>query len=204
MLRPILGVLFLSLVVTFCMLCLINILSLNCFCAINHILIFFYYFYSLSPLVLSMEYSIVSKGEEKLFTSQCTFFFHVNKAGTSPSYDECDSWLFSQENRGKVEPKEIPGCLLPCLFVIFIWQLDILVTALIKSNMQRKSWCPHISRQAFANSSFIFFQSTNRHCWSYRAVYKRTGTIFERLLVWIASCFPVCCKKPFLIFTIRN
>ena len=87
-----------------------------------------------------MEYSIVSKGEEKLFTSQCTFclfFFHVNKAGTSPGYDECDSWLLPQENRGKVEPIEIPGCLLPCLLVIFIWQLDILVTALIKSNLQR-------------------------------------------------------------------
>ena len=72
MLRPILGVLFLSLVVTFCVLCLINILSLHCFCAIKHILIFFHYFYSFSPLVLSMEYSIVSKGEEKLFTSQCS------------------------------------------------------------------------------------------------------------------------------------
>ena len=139
MLRPILVVLFLSLVVTFCMLCLINILSLNCFCAIKHILIFFYYFYSLSSLVLSMGYSIVSKGEEKLFTSQytCCLFYHVNKAGTSHGYDECDSWLLSQENRGKVEPKEIPCCLLPCLLVVFIWQLDILVTALIKSNMQR-------------------------------------------------------------------
>ena len=117
MLSPILGVLFLSLVVTFCMLCLINILSLNCFCAIKHILIFFYYFYSFSSVVLSMEYSIVSKGEEKLFTSQCTccLFFHVNKAGTSHGCDECDSWLLSRENRGKVEPKEIPRCLLPCL-----------------------------------------------------------------------------------------
>ena len=123
MLRPILGVLFLSLVVTFCVLCLINILSLHCFCAIKHILIFFYYFYSFAPLVLSMEYSIVSKGEEKLFTSQCTcsLFFHVNKAGTSHGCDECDSWLLSQENRGKVEPKEIPSCLLPCLLVVFIW-----------------------------------------------------------------------------------
>lgn len=86
-----------------------------------------------------MEYSIVSKGEEKLFPSQCSccLFFHVNKVGTSHGCDECDSWLLSQENRGKVEPKEIPRCLLPCLLVVFIWQLDILVTALIKSNMQR-------------------------------------------------------------------
>ena len=123
MLSPILGVLFLSLVVTFCMLCLINSLSLHCFCAIKHILIFFYYFYSFSPLVLSMEYSIVSKGEEKLFTSQCSccLFFHVNKAGTSHGCDECDSWLLSQENRGKVKPKEIPCCLLPCLLIVFIW-----------------------------------------------------------------------------------
>ena len=43
MLRPILGVLFLSLVVTFCVLCLINSLSLHCFCAIKHILIFLFF-----------------------------------------------------------------------------------------------------------------------------------------------------------------
>ena len=79
--------------------------------------------------------------------------------------------------------------------------------------MQRWLWCPHISHKAFPNSLFTFFQSTNRHCWSYRAVYKRTGTSFESLLVWIATClhvslwntwylwafFPVYCKKPCLI-----
>ena len=52
------------------------------------VIIFFYYFYSFSPLVLSMEYSIVSKGEEKLFTSQCTFclfFFMQIKQGLPPA-----------------------------------------------------------------------------------------------------------------------
>ena len=39
-------------------------------------------------------------------------------------------WLLSQENRRKIEPKEIPSCLIPCLLVLFTGQLEILVTAL--------------------------------------------------------------------------
>ena len=31
---------------------------------------------------------------------------------------------------GKIEPKEIPSCLIPCLLVVRIQQLEILVTAL--------------------------------------------------------------------------
>ena len=30
----------------------------------------------------------------------------------------------------KIEPKEIPSCLIPCLLVVFTWQLEILVTSL--------------------------------------------------------------------------
>jgi len=67
-----------------------------------------------------------------LHHSALDVFFFLDKAATSPGYDECDSWLLSEENRGKIEPREIPSCLLPCLLVVFIWQLDILVTALIK------------------------------------------------------------------------
>ena len=36
----------------------------------------------------------------------------------------------SEENRRKIEPKEIPSCLIPHLLVVFTWQLEILVTVL--------------------------------------------------------------------------
>ena len=39
-------------------------------------------------------------------------------------------WLLSKENRRKIEPKEIPSCLIPCLLAVFTWQIEILVTAL--------------------------------------------------------------------------
>ena len=38
--------------------------------------------------------------------------------------------LLSLENNRKIEPKEIPSCLIPCLLVGFTWQLEILVTTL--------------------------------------------------------------------------
>ena len=38
--------------------------------------------------------------------------------------------LLSWENRRKIEPKEIPSCLIPRLLVVFTWQLEIVVTAL--------------------------------------------------------------------------
>ena len=48
----------------------------------------------------------------------------------SPSYYECGSQLLSEESRRKVELKEIPSCLIPCLLVVFTLQLEILVTTL--------------------------------------------------------------------------
>ena len=50
-----------------------------------------------------------------------------------PGYYECGSCLLSQENRRKIEPKEIPGCLIPRLLVVLTWQLEILVTALLST-----------------------------------------------------------------------
>ena len=38
--------------------------------------------------------------------------------------------LLLLENRRKIEPKEIPSCLIPCLLVVFTLQLEILVTTL--------------------------------------------------------------------------
>ena len=50
--------------------------------------------------------------------------------GISPSYYERLPRLLSKENERKIEPKEIPSCLIPRLVVVFTWQLEILVTTL--------------------------------------------------------------------------
>ena len=44
-------------------------------------------------------------------------------------YYEHDLRLLSQENRGNIELKEIKSCLIPHLLLVFIPQLEILVTA---------------------------------------------------------------------------
>ena len=54
--------------------------------------------------------------------------------GISPGYYERGPWLLSKENRRKMEPKEIPSCLIPRLLVVFTWQLKILVTTLPASS----------------------------------------------------------------------
>ena len=53
--------------------------------------------------------------------------------GISPGYYERGPWFLSQESRRKIEPKEIPSCLIPLLLVVFTWQLEILVKSLIQS-----------------------------------------------------------------------
>ena len=40
------------------------------------------------------------------------------------------SSYFQRKNRRKIEPKETPSCLIPCLCVVLTWQLEILVTTL--------------------------------------------------------------------------
>ena len=50
--------------------------------------------------------------------------------GISPSYYEHLPRLLSKENERKIEPKEIPSCLIPCLLVVFTQQIEILVTTL--------------------------------------------------------------------------
>ena len=50
--------------------------------------------------------------------------------GISPGYSEHGPQLLSKENRRKIEPKEIPSCLIPRPLVVFTRQLEILVTAL--------------------------------------------------------------------------
>ena len=48
--------------------------------------------------------------------------------GISLGHYKHGPWLLSLENRRKIEPRETPSCLIPCLLVIFTWQLEILVT----------------------------------------------------------------------------
>ena len=48
--------------------------------------------------------------------------------GISPGYYECGPGLLLMENKRKLEPKETPRCLIPCLLVVFTWQLEILMT----------------------------------------------------------------------------
>ena len=50
--------------------------------------------------------------------------------GISPNYYEHLPRLLSKENERKIEPKEIPSCLIPCLLVVFTQQIEILVTTL--------------------------------------------------------------------------
>ena len=50
--------------------------------------------------------------------------------GISFGFHEYGPLLLPQENRRKIEPKEIPSCLIPHLLVVFTWQLEISMTAL--------------------------------------------------------------------------
>ena len=51
--------------------------------------------------------------------------------GISPGYYECGPRLLLLENRRKIEPKEIPSCLIPCLLVVLTQRHKIIVTTLV-------------------------------------------------------------------------
>ena len=50
--------------------------------------------------------------------------------GISPGYYERLPERLSKEKKRKIEPKEVPSCLIPCLLVVFTQQLEILATTL--------------------------------------------------------------------------
>ena len=64
------------------------------------------------------------------FTSAIGAVIKSRGPGISPGYYECGPRLLLLENRRKIEPKEIPCCLIPRLLIVFTWQLEILVTTL--------------------------------------------------------------------------
>ena len=55
--------------------------------------------------------------------------------GISPSYYERGPRLRSKEKKRKIEPKEIPSCLIPRLVVVFTRHLESLVTTPTTVNM---------------------------------------------------------------------
>ena len=55
--------------------------------------------------------------------------------GISPSYYERGLRLRSKEKKRKIEPKEIPSCLISRLLVVFTRHLESLVTTLTTVNM---------------------------------------------------------------------
>ena len=65
------------------------------------------------------------------FNRGCRGVIKRRDPGISSGYYERFPWLFSKENKRKIEPKEILSCLIPCLLVVFTWQLEILVTTLV-------------------------------------------------------------------------
>ena len=75
--------------------------------------------------------------------------------GISPSYYERLPRLLSKENERKIEPKEIPSCLIPRLVVVFTRQLEILVTTLIITLLILK-------KKNYLDSVFIWLSGTVR------------------------------------------
>ena len=73
--------------------------------------------------------------------------------GIFPGYHECGPWLFLLENRRKIEPKEIPSCLIPRLLVVFTRQLEILVTTLMYGSSNAPS--PFLTLYLWVKSKLI-------------------------------------------------
>ena len=63
--------------------------------------------------------------------------------GISPGYYERLPRLLSKKNKRKIEPKEIPSCLIPRTLVVFTPQLEILVTTLSGTSNMALLFFPH-------------------------------------------------------------
>ena len=76
----------------------------------------------------------------------------------------------------KIEPKETPSCLIPCLLVVFTQQLEILVTSVIQDHWDKITWwdsgCPSSKTYHLQNmllkfhSCSIFPFMVNRPYWT--------------------------------------
>ena len=89
--------------------------------------------------------------------------FRGRDRGLPSSYYERGRWLVAQENRRKIEPKEIPSCLISCLLVVFIRQLEILVTSLdINNFIYLTTIIKQLLRLTFFSEDY--FNSKNLNC----------------------------------------
>ena len=68
--------------------------------------------------------------QQKLSRSKGRAVVKSRGPGISPGYYEYGPRLLLMENKGKLEPKETPRCLIPCLLAVFTQQLEILTTTL--------------------------------------------------------------------------
>ena len=67
-----------------------------------------------------------------IFSSYSRAVIKRRGLGISPGYYERLPRLLSKENKRKIEPKEVPSCLIPCLLVVFTRQPEILVTTMLQ------------------------------------------------------------------------
>ena len=96
----------------------------------------------------SLSYISDSKAEDSGFHKQTCLDsgFHKQKfprlrrvfiksrgPGIFTDYQESGPRLLLLENGRKIEPKEIRSRLIPCLLVVFTWQLEILATTLLRN-----------------------------------------------------------------------
>ena len=81
--------------------------------------------------------------------------------GIFPGYHECGPWLLLSENGRKIEPKEVPNCLIPRLLVIFTRQLEICVSTLNARGKQIHSvslFVPFFEKQIYKFLTIKFSQ----------------------------------------------
>ena len=86
---------------------------------------------SCSHWFLSLH-SVASSLEKPLLAGYFKSWAVIKRWGQeiSPGYYEHGPRLLSKENRRKIEPKETPSRLVPCLLVVFTLQFEILATTL--------------------------------------------------------------------------
>ena len=84
--------------------------------------------------------TLLNKDNRHFFASPVTNYHRavIKSRGPSPSFYECGPGLLLLEDRRKLEPKETPQCLIPCLLVVFTRQLEILATTLYHTVKFRK------------------------------------------------------------------
>ena len=98
------------------------------------------------------------------------------------SYYECGPWLLSLKIRRKIEPKEIPSYLIPCLLVIFTRQLEILVILLVFFMYQHKiTFATDQTNQASAYVCYM--KGLDSIC-----EVKRTRYFKNDIITWSINC----------------